>query len=163
MKRRWDETDFEQMTWHDCHVWGIHLRAGDPEQDGWISDLIFDLDYIAEWICAANAPALFRVAPAQLVFHGVTDLAINVNWGGTGFQCALHDMSIDRVDREPVIEQKVFLDRPYHKWTIHLNWPAGGKIIFGAVGFTQTLSGSERILDRQKLSLAERSERIAEY
>ena len=26
----------------------------------------------------------------------------------------------------------------YYRWTIHLNWPAGGMITFGAVGFTQT-------------------------
>ena len=24
------EADFDRLSWHDCHIWGIELRAGLP-------------------------------------------------------------------------------------------------------------------------------------
>ena len=39
----------------------------------------------------------FRVAPADLVFHGVTDLKIAIDWGDSGDRTALHDL----IDRRP--------------------------------------------------------------
>jgi hypothetical protein len=150
------ESDFDRLSWHDCHVWGFEFRAGDIDQGDWTSDLALDLDFIIEWMCGVSGGAQFRVAPAKLVFHGVTDPSIHIDWGDGGFQCALHEVSIDRIEREAIREQKVYLDRPYYKWTIHLNWPKGGAIFFGAVGFTQTLLGHGVLTGRQSLSIRER-------
>ncbi len=87
---------------------------------------------------------------------GVTDLRIDVDWGSPGSQTALHPLSIDRVEREPIRDQKVYLDRPYYTWTIVLNWPASSRIAFGAVGFTQTQRAEPVLTDKQSLSLEER-------
>ena len=65
------EADFDRLSWHDCHIWGIELRAGDADDGDWTSDLV--LDSIMEWICGTGGGGQFRVAPATLVFHGVTD------------------------------------------------------------------------------------------
>lgn len=151
------EADFERLSWHDCAVWGIEVRAGEPDEGDWTSDLALDLDYIVEWVGGAGAPVRFRVAPATLVFHGVTDPRIAVDWGPSSHQVAIHPMAIDRIERAPLRDQRVYLDRPYYRWTIRLNWPQGGEIVLGAVGFTQTLRAEPALVDRQSLSRRERA------
>ena len=146
--------DFEKFSWHDCRIWGLEFQSGDPDEGDWTSDLIVDIDFILEWICRLEgAPTQFRVAPATLAFHGVTDLKINIDWVSTGFQVALQEIFIDRIDREPIQDQKIFLDRPYYKWTIRLNSPKQGEIVFGAVEFTQTLRAEPILTDKQSLAL----------
>jgi hypothetical protein len=151
------ETDFDRLSWHDCHIWALELRVGDPKEGEWINDLTLDIDYITEWLCGVNGSAQFRVAPATLIFHGVTDLKLSVDWKSSGVLVALHPMSIGAVERERMQNQKIFLDRPYYKWMIHLNWPKGGEISFGAVGFTQTLLAEAVLTDDQCLSLNKRN------
>jgi hypothetical protein len=148
--------DFERLSWHDCHIWGLTLEAGDPDAGDWTSDLVLDLDFIVEWICGVDGGVAFRVAPATLTFHGVTDLAVAVTWEASGHQAALHPLSIDRIDRARTEKQKVFLDRPYYRWGIHLNWPDGGVIEFGAYGFTQRLRAEPALGSRQHLTRHER-------
>ena len=143
------DPDFEKLSWHDCRIWGLEFRT---------DDLVLDIDFILGWICDTEGGAQFRVAPATLVFHGVTDLKVNIDWGNSGFQVALYELSIDRIDRERAIGQKVFLDRPYYKWSIRLNWPRDGEIVFGAVGFSQTLRSEPVLTNKQSLSLRQRKE-----
>ncbi len=156
MTKIYTESDFDQLSWHDCHIWGFELCAGDADEGDWTSDLVLDIDFIVEWLCGVTAGTQFRVAPAVLVFHGVTDLSIKIDWGDSGFRTALHPVSIDRIEREAVREQKVYLDRPYYRWRILLNWPKSGEITFGAVGFTQTLRTEAVLTDQQSLSRRER-------
>ncbi|MGH2360946.1 MAG: hypothetical protein ACRDGM_10465 [bacterium] len=151
------EPDFERLSWHDCDIWGLEFRVGEPDEGDWTSDLVLDIDFIVEWLCGVSGDTQFRVAPAALAFHGVTDPRINIDWGSSGFQAALHGVSIDRIERERVRAQKVYLDRPYYSWRILLSWPKGGEIAFGAVGFTQTLLAEPVLMDKQHLSLLERS------
>jgi hypothetical protein len=153
---RTTDAEFEHLSWHDCHIWGLEFRAGEPDEKDWTSGLVIRLDFIVEWLCGIAGGADFRVAPAELIFHGVTDPWISIAWG-SGFQAALHPGSIDRIEREPIQNQKVFLDRPYYRWRIALNWPAGGEIGLGAVGFTQTLLAEPTLTSRQHLTLSERS------
>ncbi len=148
---------FDGFSWHDCHIWGIALHAGDPTDGDWTSDLALDIDFIVEWICGVAGGGQFRVAPASLVFHGVTDPKIDIDWGQAGHQAAVHPISIDRIERELVPDQKVYLDRPYYRWTLRLNWPMGSEISFGAFGFTQTLRAEPLLTERQCLSFKERS------
>ncbi len=150
------EADFERLSWHDCHIWGLDLRVGDPDEQNWTSDIAFDIDFIAAWICGREGDAQFRVAPAELVFHGVTDPRINLCWPDSGFQVSVSLASIDKIEREHVRDQKVHLDRPYYNWRIALNWPKGGEVCFGAVGFTQTLLAEPVLTNEQHLSLRER-------
>jgi len=116
---------------------------------------VLDLDFIVEWLRPAADRFSFRIAPATLAFHGVTDPRLAIDWGRSGFQTALHPISIDSISRERVQDQKVHLDRPYYAWRIALNWP-DGEISFGAVGFTQTLLAEPIVVDRQHLTRAER-------
>jgi hypothetical protein len=149
------EADFEQLSWHDCHIWGLEFVVGDAEQEDWTSDLALDIDFIVEWLCTIDNGAQFRVAPARLVFHGVTDPRIDIDWGDSGNRTAIHVVSIAGIERERIRDQKVHLDRPYYKWRIGLNSPKG-EITLGAVGFTQTLLGEPLLTDQQQLSRAER-------
>ena len=152
------EADFDRLSWHDCHIWGIDLRAGDPDEGDWTSDLAFDIYFIVEWVPAPAGSMQFRVAPATLIFHGVTDPKIAIDWGrSSGHQAALHPVSISGMEREPIRDQKVYLDRPYYVWKISLNWPEAGEIAFGAVGFTQTLRAEPVLTGKQCLSRNQRN------
>ena len=137
------EAVFERLSWHDCHTHAREFRVGDVDADDWTRNLVLDIDFIVEWLCGVDSRAQFRVAPATLTFHGVTDLKINIDWVKSGFQNALHEVSIGGIHRQVIQDQKVFLDRPYYEWRIHLNWPAG-QIRFGAAGFTQKLGVTEK-------------------
>jgi hypothetical protein len=145
------EADFDRISWHDCHIWGIELRSGDPAENDWTSDLVLWLDYIVEWVCPPGTPATFRVAPAELVFHGVTDPRIAIESDHTGSQVALHPWSIDGIRRLPIRDQRVYLDRPYYRWSIVLNWPNGGVIEVGAYGFSQRLLAEPVVTEEQML------------
>jgi hypothetical protein len=150
------EADFDRMSWHDCHIWGLQLRVGDGRADDWTSDLVFDIDFITDGFCRPDSRCQFLVAPAALAFHSVTDPRIDVDWGDSGFRISLHDMSIDRIERERVKDQEIHLDRPYYKWKIRLNSPKDGEISFGAVGFTQTLLAKPVQTTDQNLWVKER-------
>jgi hypothetical protein len=149
------EADFDRLSWHDCHLWALRFDVGDPDEGDWTNDLVLDLDFIVEWLCPSPDKFQFRIAPAALVFQGVTDPHITIDWGRSGFQNSLHPVSIGEISRERVQDQKVYLDRPYYSWRIALNWP-DGEIAFGAVGFTQTLLAEPLLVDQQHLSRAER-------
>jgi hypothetical protein len=151
------EVDYEKLSWHDCHIWGFELRAGDPGAGDWTSEIAFDIDYIVQWVRGDGGGFQFRLAPATLVFHGVTDPKVDINWGRAGHQAAVQPASIGSLEREPHAQQRVYLDRPYFRWTIQLNWPAPSEIAFGAIGFTQTLRGAPVLRDEQCLSWNERS------
>jgi len=152
------EADFEHLSWHDCSIWAIELRAGNPAEGDWTSDLVLDIDFIVAWICGVGGRGgQFRMAPASLVFHGVTDPKINIDWGTSGFQVSLHPVSIGNIEREQIQDQKVHLDRTYYSWRIRLNWPESGEIAFGAVGFTQTLLAEPTLTENHGLSLSERT------
>ncbi|MBZ5575144.1 MAG: hypothetical protein LAP40_01130 [Acidobacteriia bacterium] len=156
MARTYTESDFEQLSFHDCHIYALDLRTADADVGEWVSELALDIDYILEWICPIGAAAQFRVAPASLVFHNITDLSIGIDWGDSGFRTSLHPVSIDALEREPVADQKVHLDRRYYSWKVRLNWPRAGVIGFGATGFTLAPSGDGIVTGRQRLSIAER-------
>ena len=141
---------FEDFCWHDDSVYGISLRLGDPDANDWNSDLVLDLDHIVEWVRGPEAMQ-FRVAPATLVFHGVSDLCIDIDWGMRGCQVAPWLPSIGHIEREPVQDQKIYLDRPYYLWRIVLNSPAGASISFGAVDFEMTLRREPLLVEEQHL------------
>lgn len=138
MRREYTQDDFDQLSWHDNEIRSLELRIGEPDNDDWTSDLVLDIDYIAEWVRGDDGMA-FRVAPATLVFHGVTDLRIALDSGDSGHRTALLLPSIATIERERILDQKVYLDRPYYHWRIRFNRTPDGEISFGAVGFSQTL------------------------
>jgi hypothetical protein len=147
---------FDDLRWHDNALYGLRLDIGDCERNDWHADLVLDIDHIVEWLCSVSSPARFRVAPATLTFHDVTDLTVAIDCGDSGGQIALHPLSIDAISRERILDQKICFDRPYYRWRIALNWPQGGTLTFGASGFTQTLRAEPVVRDEQQLSPLDR-------
>jgi hypothetical protein len=149
------ETDFEQLSWHDCHLWGLAFRAGDAND--LVSELVLDIDFIVEWLCGVDGKAtVFRVAPASLVFHDVTDLRIGIDWGAIGFPVAISPASVETIERECVPDRMVYPARPYYHWQIRFSWPPGAEIVFKSVGFTQTLRAEPVVSETQHLLLRQR-------
>jgi hypothetical protein len=148
--------DFDGRAWHDNALYSLRLDVGDVARGDWRSDLVLDLDHIVEWLCGMEGQVRFRVAPATLTFHHVTDLRIAIDCGDSGGQVALHPLAIDTISRERIEGQKICFDRPYYRWQIALNWPQGGNITFGASGFTQVLRAEPVLLDEQQLPPADR-------
>jgi len=144
--------DFENESWHDNYLYGLSIDVGDIEADDWRAELVLDIDHITEWVKGADGAITFLVAPATLVFHDVTDLKLNIDWGRSGHQTALHEASIGQIEREQVADQKICLDRPYYSWRIVLNWPHDGMITFGASGYTQKLRKEPFETEQQKLA-----------
>lgn len=108
--------DFDQRCWHDCRIWGIEFRAGDPEQDDWTSDLRLDIDYICQWLCDSG-PCRFLVAPAFLVFHDVVNLMIAIERRDPeGGLVPTHPLAATNNVRSATVQSE-------HGWKIKLNDP----------------------------------------
>jgi hypothetical protein len=152
-----DSTDFDAWYWHDSTVHGIRFVVGDSSQDDWTSDLVLDIDFIVEWV--KTCPPQFRVAPATLVFHDVTDLHIALPGMKSGYQVAIGHPSINSAERKAIEDQKVCLDRPYYSWKLTIDYMVEqGEISFGASGFDQTLRAAPMLLDAQSLPSAARAD-----
>jgi len=150
------DSDFEALTWHDNLVYGLRFDVGDATRNDWRSDLVFDIDHITEWVRAAGGQVRFRVAPATLVFHNITDLRIAVDFGDSGSQTMMNELSIANIVRQPVADQKICLDSTYYRWRIDFNLPQGGEIAFGASGLTQELRAEPVLLEEQRFSTLDR-------
>ena len=155
------EANFDGLSWHDNPVYGLFI---DNDVNLWKSDLIFDIDFIVEWLCGVGSRPQFKIAAATLTFHHVTDLKIGVDWGDNGQQVAVAEMALDHITRQRVEKQLICLDRPYYRWSLCLNSPhPGGAISFGASGFTQILRQEPVICDKQKLEPAIRARLCHEF
>src|SRR5678815_1127641 len=92
------ENDFERMSWDGCRMWKLEIVAG--LSDG-KTDLVFGLDLVVDALCGFDREALFKLAPAALTFHAVTDLKIGVDFGDSGHRLPLQPMSIAAITRGP--------------------------------------------------------------
>ena len=146
-----ESSDDLAWRWHDNLIYGLQFNIGDPEKQEWQSELIFDIDFIVEWLCEPSGEYRFRVAPATLVFHEVGDLSLAIDHGDSGGRNGLTEWAINSVTRDR-------LDRPfgYWRWTIGLSMPPGGTIAFCASGFTQTLRSEPTLSLEQRLPRAGR-------
>jgi len=153
------QIDFDDMSWHDNIVYGLQFDVGDASRGDWRRDLSFDIDYIAEWVRSGEhggehggeRGVRFRVAPATLTFHEVTDLRIGVDFGDSDCNMAINNLSIAAISRTLVDDKQRFPDRDYYRWRIELNLPQSGEIAFGARGFTQTLRAEPVLCGEQSL------------
>ncbi len=150
------EADFEQLSWHDCHFWGMALRAGNG--DDLVSQLVLDIDFIVERLGPdGGKPARVRVAPASLTFDEVTDLRVQLDWGASGFPVSISPASLSAIERERVPDRIVYPARPYYRWQIRFSWPPGGEIVFQSVGFTQALRAEPVTRDAQYVRSVQRA------
>ena len=69
----WTESDFEVMEWHDSRIYALAFA---PEK----SEIIFDIDYIFQWIPPKDGQTSFSfwVSPATLVFENVCNIEFDL-------------------------------------------------------------------------------------
>jgi hypothetical protein len=143
----WTNDDFERLGWHDNHVHGFAIREG---QYG-TGELILDIDYIVEWLqCSPGGSCNFRVAPATLTFHEMSDLQVALDYAGP--TAGICPFSINVIERTSIATAEGV---SRFRWRIEVNWPQG-ELSFHASGFTQSLRAPPIESSRQYLSLSER-------
>jgi hypothetical protein len=145
------EADFEGMSWQGCRVWKIEIVAGVVDGQ---ADLVFGLDLVVDALCGFNREARFKLAPAALTFHGVTDLKMTVDCGDSGYHLLLQPLSIAEITRAPA------KDPAYHAWRVRLAWPRDGEISFGASAFDQVLLAEPIISETSLLTAAQRRQML---
>ncbi|MDA1325887.1 MAG: hypothetical protein O3C34_14215 [Proteobacteria bacterium] len=143
----------QNISFHDNLIYGLHLATPDPDASLWRSDLVLDIDHIVDWICGTDGGAQFRVAPATLIFHDVTDLKMSIDFDGSDHRQTLNELSIADITTQPASASGA---GDYFHWRIALNLPQGGEIAFGASGYTLTLRANPVLLDEQRLPPANR-------
>ncbi|MBO6103236.1 MAG: hypothetical protein J6P03_08305 [Opitutales bacterium] len=97
MKKFYKDSELEQMSFHDCSIWGFSF-GGRKYENSPYADLIFDIDYIFEWV--KNGDKFdFIIAPCTLVFKNAYNL--KMNFDTCGF--ALDAVQILGVKREKTL------------------------------------------------------------
>ena len=146
----WTEQDFENISWHDCHIHTIRVRNS---KEGYDYDLVLNIDYILEWIHPQQGSSnfVFVVAPAMLTFKNVDKLVIDV---ALAFK---EDLVIDRIQREEITTHST-LGLHTAQWTIHLHSLADrhNQIGFQSDGFVMALTDLPKTIDSQCLEEHER-------
>jgi len=122
-EQTWDESQFDEMSWHDSHVHGLRIRKG-REGHG---ELELDIDYILEWLCPTESTFAFRIAPATLTFIDVFDLRIEIDYAAFSF--ATTPFSLAGISREAATSRGGTL------WTLELNAPKGEPHRAGAIWY----------------------------
>src|SRR5262245_2166677 len=138
--RTWTEEHFDSLSWHDNHVHGLRVVAGEHGT----GQLVLDLDHILEWRKASENKFQFLVAPAVLTFYGVSDLKVELDYRAAS--AALTPFSIHGITR--TLEKR---ERYTAKlWRIDVNWPTG-QITFEATGFEQHTTAEPTLSDDMRL------------
>ncbi|MCL2871645.1 MAG: hypothetical protein FWF41_01460 [Betaproteobacteria bacterium] len=144
---QWSIDDFDEMSWHDVHFHGFRLEQNESESG--TAELIFDIDYILEWLKVEGA-FQFVVAPARLQFHEIFGLKMELDYASpTAGMCPF---SISGITRERFVSPTGYV---WYKWKLEINWP-NGFIEFDSPGFTQTLTGKSYTQGQQWLNPAQR-------
>jgi hypothetical protein len=140
------ENDFEQMGWHDCWV---HALAFDPEA----AELLFDLDYILQWINPGPEEKHFSFwsAPATLVFSEVENLKVSLE--------PFPAFELDAISREKPGNAEAagnHLTSAAWLWTLDF---FNGRITFHSTGFRQYIRKPPILNTTQSLALDQRGGR----
>ena len=141
-------TDFDAMSWHDNAVHAIRVVEGESG----VAELVLDIDFIVEWLPPANGAFAFRIAPADLVFHEVSNLVVSIDYAAT--PAAVQPMIVHEIQREPV---KYANGNASFAWRIEGLWPPKSLLSFEASSFTQTLRSLPKVSGAQYLPASERA------
>jgi hypothetical protein len=116
--------------------------------------LLLKIDYITEWLCGTDGHCHFMIAPATLVFHDVSNLSMNMDFGyDAGYRLAPQAPDIYDIRRESPPEK----DALWFHWTLELRtYSKSGSITFDAARFTQTVFGRPIHCEGQRLTVADR-------
>ena len=140
-KKIMDDTDFENISFHDNF---IHALTYDPED----SELLFDIDYLIEWLEPDEEGCYsFNIAPSTLIFYGVSNLEIDIGINGIA---TFDILEIKREIEPPRKGVKV----PIYRYEIVLDHV--GKITFSSIGFELFIRSFFPDTESQVLSRKER-------
>ncbi len=143
IKTKYSTRDFKKIDWHDNYIHSLHFNSEKFE-------VIFDIDYIHDWISDEGENYKFLLSPATLTFHNASNLKIDIDWK----DCSL-DLCIDSIERSaPRKTANAKLSE--YDWLINIGWP-GGAISFCATGFTQISRSTPAVFDEQKIPPAKRT------
>lgn len=126
---------FEDLNWHDNAIHGFRIAEG---EDGCSGQLTLDIDHILEWLPPTDKEGKFSfvVAPANLVFHEVTDLVISIDYASCS--ASLQPMTINEIRREAIIYPNGYSS---FSWKIEINWPCDSFVSFHSPRMSQMLTG----------------------
>lgn len=113
--------------------------------------LVFDLDYILEWLRKDTGRFQFRIAPATLTFREVTNLRISIDY--PAMSAAMAPFSISVIERSFEEQERYTVQI----WKMEINFPEG-LISFESPGYHQILRGNSMLSDSQILTPSERDE-----
>ncbi|MES2070123.1 MAG: hypothetical protein V4488_07235 [Pseudomonadota bacterium] len=140
--------DFEKIHWHDNAMHGFSILEG---EDGCEGKLLLDIDFITEWLPPSNNMISFKIAPADLTFHDVSDLVISIDYAVA--TAAVQPMNIHEIHREAIVYPN---GHSSFRWKIDIHWPPNGFISSESSGFTQVFRSEPTFSDAQYLSASKR-------
>ena len=136
----------EDWSWDDDWIHGFFLREPEPDRQLWHSELVLDIDHIVEWMKPDEAGLIrWRVAPATLVFHDVSDVRIGIDFSRHWPGNLILLPSIHLIEAVPVSSSPGYRGPPRFAWRIVLNEPPEGEVALVATGYTLTLRDEPRI------------------
>jgi len=141
-KKIWTDADFPIMGWHDAPAYGMLFQS---DVSALSNQLLFDLDYILQWIdpTPPDKNFSFWIAPATLIFKDVINLHIDINQEPPN----IFDFEIMDIHR---LEEFTYPNgRIYWKWQIELS---NGNIYFKAGGYEQIIRKPPELTTRQEYS-----------
>ncbi|QTD45284.1 hypothetical protein [Ottowia testudinis] len=144
---RWTTVDYNALSWHDATVYGLGLSQFDPSNG--TANLALDIDFIVRWHRIQHRLE-FDVAQAKLVFHGVFDLSMQLDYAV--MSAGMSAFTLDGIERTAVTRRH---GAPSFRWLLRVNWPSG-RIEFEADGFTQEALTPPKRLASQTLPAADR-------
>ena len=145
-KSIWTQDDFAVMGWHDANIYGMVIEKG---EEPWQGNLIFDIDYIFEWVHPVPPQKYFSfwVAPCTLIFKEVYELRIDIDQQGNTLELFdFHNISL--LTKEELNNGAII-----YEWLLELHV---GEIQFKSLGFEQMVRKTPICTNGQVLSLEER-------
>lgn len=137
----WTEADFEQMGWHDVHIYAVAFRQANHE-------LWLDLDYMFKWAYPEGEDTKYHfwIAPVTLVYWNVHTLKLDI-------ESHDGDLEIQDIKRsEPCRARNSEYIAKQTEWLWLLECQQG-EITFRSVGFSQFTRRSPVFQQKQKLTL----------
>lgn len=140
-KKIWDDSDFNDMGWHDCTIWAI---GSNPDA----SMLSIDLDYIFKWVDPAPGERNYKfwVSPVTMIFENVRDVKIELDYGPGTFE--ISELSRADPQQSPVAGS---IDFAFHFECQE------GSIKFRANGFKMHVRRDPILIGQQRLNFLDRN------
>jgi hypothetical protein len=131
MRKKYSEKDFEELSFHDCYLYGIKWSYTHFALD-------LDIDYILEWITPSEGESYysFVVCPASLRFNNIDETRIDLDWKKDALYAQMEEITRCDARRTP---------NGCIEWLWEINFSSlEGRISGWATGFELLLVGSPR-------------------